>query len=176
MSIPRDQNPALDRIGSDVQLNQNNAPVYFLCQTYDDQHPGQIEFIPNRSIIIPKIFNLVFMPIINWISILGVDGETDEELLLVAKKRMDVVANLEITADETKVLTRLERYRFPSPFFDLVLPENNLVGIPAGVRRAVSDGYWIIFEPLRRDVHLSSFGSCSSGATKIGVQYNITFD
>ena len=41
----------------------------------------------------------VFMPIINWISILNVDGQTDEELASVAKKRMDVVSELEVTID-----------------------------------------------------------------------------
>jgi hypothetical protein len=118
----------------------------------------------------------IFMPIINWISILHVDGETDQELVEIANKRMDVVANLQITLDDLSVKRGLEEYRVQSPFFGVTLPKGNILGSLSGPIRAVSDGYWLFFKPLQGDIKLSSFGSCSSGVTKIGVNYNLSIE
>jgi len=39
----------------------------------------------------------IFMPIINWISIMPEDGTTDRDLLSTAKQKIDTVQNLSIT-------------------------------------------------------------------------------
>jgi hypothetical protein len=38
----------------------------------------------------------------------------------------------------------------------------------------VSDGYWIFLKPLEKDTKLATFGSCSSGENKFGINYEIT--
>ena len=116
------------------------------------------------------------MPIINWISILHIDGETDQELIEIANKGMDVVANLQITINGFTVKNGLEESQVQSPFFGVTLPEGNILGSPSGPIRAVSDGYWYFLKPLQGDTKLSSFGSCSSGVTKIGVNYNLSIE
>ncbi len=170
LSIPKSNNPALDSTGVNANVNQSDPNVFFLCQTYEG-----VKSIPNRSIHVPA-GRSVFMPVINWISILHIDGETDQELVSTAKQRMDVVANLEIIINGTTINKGLEKYRAQSPFFYVVLPEDNIIEYFPGSRRCVSDGYWVFLKSLEKQTRLSSFGSCSSGVTKIGVNYEISPD
>lgn len=167
-TIPKSNNPLLDTTGANANINQNNPYVFFLCQTYEGAGS-----IPSRQVEVPKD-RAIFIPIINWISILHIDGENDEELLDAAKKRMDVVTNLQITINDIATKEELEEYRTRSPFFEFELPEDNILGISPGHKRAVSDGYWLLIKRLERRTKLTSFGSCSSGMTKIGVNYNIS--
>ena len=166
--IPKSNNPLLDLTGANANINQNNPHVFFLCQTYEG-----VNSIPHRTVKIPADKS-IFMPIINWISVLHNDGENDEELLETARERMDVVANLEITIDQVSIKEGLKKYRAESPFFDFELHEDNILGLSAGHKRAISDGYWLFIKQLEFDVRLASFGSCSSGVTKIGVNYNLS--
>ncbi|MGH9953683.1 MAG: hypothetical protein ACRD5J_18865 [Nitrososphaeraceae archaeon] len=169
LSIPKSNNPAFDSVGSNANINQDYKPVFFLCQTYEG-----LNIIPNRTVTIPAGYNLIFIPIINWISILHHDGETDEDLLAIAKERMDVVSNLKFSINQLTTEDGLENFRVVSPFFEVVLPEDNIIGLPSGVRRAISDGYWIFVEPkVREELVLTTFGSCSAGVTRIGVIYKI---
>jgi hypothetical protein len=167
---PKSSSPMIDSTGANAKNSQNSPYVFFLCQTYEG-----VNSIPDRTIEIPR-GRSIFMPIINWISILHNDGECEEELLTTAKKRMDVVANLEISVNQISIKKGLEKYRAQSPFFEFDLYEDdNILGLPAGQKRAVSDGYWLFIEQLKYGAKLTTFGSCSSGATRIGVNYNISF-
>jgi len=166
-SIPRDKNPACDWTGDNINLNQNDPHVLFLCQTYEG-----VECTPSRRNIITK-GRSIFMPIINWISIQHLDGETDRELFEIACNKMDVIGPLEITINEITINKDLERYRVRSPFFEIDLPEDNLFGISPGKKRSISDGYWIFLLPVYEDLRISSFASCSSGLTKIKVNYDL---
>jgi hypothetical protein len=168
LSVPKSNNPAFDSTGRDANVGQSDPNVFFLCQTYE-----RVKSIPDRSIHV-HASKSVFMPIINWISILHIDGETDQELASIAKQRMDVVANLEIVINGTKINKGLEKYRAQSPFFYVVLPEDNIIEASPGTKRCISDGYWVFLTSLERYTRLSSFGSCSSGVTRIGVHYEIS--
>jgi hypothetical protein len=147
---------------------KNTRMYSFLCQTNENTVPHT----PTRAVTIPKGTS-IFMPIINWISILHIDGETDQELTEIANKEMDVVANLEITIDGLRIKNGLEEYRILSPCFEIWLPRDNIVASSPGMRRAISDGYWLFLKSLETDTIISSFGSCSSCVTKIGVNYNL---
>jgi hypothetical protein len=169
LSIPMEYSPAFDSSGANSNINQTSLPVFFLCQTYEKANA-----LPDRTVIIPKNYS-IFMPIINWISIIHHDGSTDQELLTVAKEKMNEVANLEMTVNGIQIQEGLEKYRVLSPFFDVMLPVSNIVGMSPGVKRAISDGFWLFFEPRESEVYIASFGSCSSGLTRIGVNYHISF-
>ncbi|HKG30482.1 MAG TPA: hypothetical protein VKA91_04365 [Nitrososphaeraceae archaeon] len=171
LSIPKSKNPALDSTGANAHINQNYPNVFFLCQTYQEGVPP----IPNRTVTVPASRS-IFMPIINWISIMHNDGETEQESIEIANKRMDVVASLQISINELTVKNGLEKYRAQSAFFEIALPEDNILALSSGLIRAISDGYWLFFKPLEGDTKISSFGSCSSGATRIGVSYNLSIE
>jgi hypothetical protein len=153
-SIPKENNPALDCTGANVNVNQIYSDVLFLCQTVEG-----VDFTPIRRSTI-SASRAIFIPIINWISIVNEDGNTDEELIEIAKNKMDVIGNLEITINEVTINTGLNKYRARSPFFEIDLPENNIFGLPQGKRRCISDGYWIFLKPIYGDLRLRSVSSC----------------
>lgn len=168
LQIPKHINPLFDLEGKNAYLNQVHDNVFFLCQTVEAS-----EKIPHRTIRIPKQ-SAIFMPVINWVSILHEDGESDEELLRVARERMDVVKDLLIYINDIALTTDiLKKFRAESPFMDLFLPENNIFSYHGGKTRIISDGYWIFLKPVSDNIRIKSRGSCSSGITKIGVHYNI---
>ena|SRR2546428_4840230 len=167
LSIPIARNPAFDITGAKAYMNQNHPNVFFLCQTYEG-----VPSIPNRTVTLNAGMS-IFMPVINWVSILHYDGETDQELIDIANKKMNVVANLQMSINGITVKKGLEEYRARSPFFEIELPENNIIASSSGQTRAISDGYWLFLKPLESDTRITSFGSCSSGVTKIGVNYNL---
>ena len=170
LSVPLNTNPAFDLTGSNTKLNQAHPNVYFLCQTIEGA-----EWIPTRRTTVPE-GSAIFMPIINWISVLDIDGKNEEELHSVARDKMDKVANLEVEINRAKLEVSLDHYRVHSTFFSVELPANNILQLPAGSRGLVSDGYWICFYPSYERVMLSTFGSCSSGKTRIGINYDIEKD
>lgn len=167
-SIPKESNPTLDWTGVGVHTNQIFNNIFFLCQTYEG-----VKDTPLRRNKIPKGTS-IFMPIINWISILHQDGETDEELIKIAKNKMDLVGPLEITINDDYVKKGLEKYRVQSPFFEIELPKNNIFGLNSGKRRCISEGYWIFLRPIYQNIILKSFSSCSSGLTTIKVNYDLS--
>lgn len=171
LSIPKSHSPAFDSDGSNANVNQNDPNVFFLCQTCEEGTP----IIPNRTVSVPA-GRSILMPVINWISVLHVDGETDQELRDLAIMRMDVIGNLQIKINGLEVSEGIDEYRAQSPFFESFLPDDNILKLPSGPIRAVSDGYWLFFRPLDVDTKISSFGSCSSGATQIGANYNLLID
>ena len=167
LSISKSSSPAFDSSGKNAGVQQKYPNVFFLCQTYEKS-----SVIPKRSISLPKN-KAIFIPIINWISLMHHDGETDQELVDKAVKSMDVIGDMKISINGITLNENLRNFRALSPFFEVELPQDNIIGISPGRRRAISDGYWIFFKPLQTEISLTSFGSCSSGATKIGVDYEI---
>jgi hypothetical protein len=171
LSIPASRNPAFDSSGINAWVNQNQPHVFFLCQTFQNDKATNTE-ISNRSVLVRAGIS-VLIPIINWISIIAVDGNTDEELMSVASKRMNVVSSLEITLNDITIKEGLLRYRAISPFFDVFLPRDNILRLDEGFRRFVADGYWIFLKSLDRETKLSTFGSCSSGLNRFKISYNL---
>jgi hypothetical protein len=50
-------------------------------------------------------------------------------------------------------IQQIEKYRVHSSAFNVTFPENGLYGTKAGPTRAVSDGYYLIFEPMPPGEH-----------------------
>ena len=170
LTIPKSKNPTLDPEGNNAYINQDNPHVFFLCQTWDNA-----ALIPTRTVNI-LIGQSIFMPIINWISFPDNQFHDDRGLILSAKKKIDVVENLELVVYGTSIREGLHRYRVRTPVFECLLPEDNVFELEAGKKRVVSDGYWVFLKPLQKSTQLSSFGSCSSGKTKISIKYTIRLD
>jgi hypothetical protein len=166
LAIPKRVNPAFDIDGTHSDVGQISDDVFFLCQTIE----GTVNVPIRRTII--RSGSSIFMPILNWVSVMGHDGSTDEDLQQVAKERMNLISSLEVKINGV-ILRGLEKYRYQSQFFNVFLPEENVFDVKPGNKRFLSDGYWIFTEPIFDDVELSTFGSCSSGITKIGVNYYI---
>lgn len=166
LSIPKQTSPAMDLTGQYVSLNQTDRDVFFLSQTF-----GNLESVPTRKAIVPS-GKAIFMPIINWISVTPDDGTNDMELQETAKRKIDTVAvqELQLSVDDRK-LEGFKDYRVTSFPFEVCLPDDNLLNVKRGRTRCVSDGFWILFELPNRSHVISSYASCSSGVTKIGISY-----
>jgi hypothetical protein len=89
-------------------------------------------------------------------------------------------AKNEIIVDGIKI-EDLDKYRFQSPLFDLTFPENNIAGLMPQTSKAVSDGFWVLLEPLspgRHDIHfkgvLGSPAAIGSTNFALDVKYVLT--
>jgi hypothetical protein len=166
LSIPAKNNPINDNNGINCAINQS-GPVWFLAGT------GRGAAERNCTISTGKA---ILFPILNYGATFADEPtiKSEQELISLAKREMDVISSLEVTVDGVK-LNGLERYRVRSPIFDVVLPEINLFGGTPGPTRGVADGYWLFLEPLFKGKHkIHSFGSCLAGKINIGVNYDIT--
>lgn len=170
LSIPRSASPAIDTTGEKTKSSQCDQNVFFLCQTVESLRGRKAQ---DRTISM-KAGKSIFIPIINWISIMGIDGQSDEQLLIVAKDRMNVVSELQVNINGVKITESFEQYRAQSPFFEVMLPEDNIFHLTSGLRRTVADGYWLFLKPVYKDIRLTTYGSCSSGINKFGIDYQIT--
>jgi hypothetical protein len=166
LTIPKSINPAMDSSGENASVGQLDSNVFFLCQTIEG-----VKQQPSRKISINRGTS-VFMPIINWISNFYEHGKSEKELIDTASQRMNTIGNLEFNLNGMNI-QGLEKYRFQSKFFSVELPKDNIFDLPAGKARLVSDGYWVFTEPIISDTTIFTFGTCSSGVTKIGVKYYI---
>lgn len=170
LSLPRPVNPAFDQIGKFATANQDDPEAVFLCQTLESFKP-----IPRREIKIAYGKN-IFMPIINWISFRDDEKQTDEYLKNLAKEKIDSVGKLELYINNKPLDKDLSTYRVQTSIFEMTLPNDNILDAKQGPTQLVSDGYWILFKPLVRNIELNSRGSCSSGITEIGINYNIVLE
>jgi hypothetical protein len=95
---------------------------------------------------------------------------TEQELRAMVKDYIDKTTLLEASVDG-RPLSDLKNYRAESPVFEFNYPEDNVVGLPPGTKsEAVSDGYWIILEPLPTGKHEIHFKGANSQFTTTGVQ------
>jgi hypothetical protein len=167
LSIPKIDNPLLDQNGKNCANNQS-GPVWFLAGTLQ----GQAE----RSCTIPADKAILF-PVINYeASVAEGDGTTDEELTARVRYEMDEITNMRAMVSGTNV-NELRQYRIQSPPFNVTLPTDNVLGLPAQTTKMMSEGYWLFLKPLEPgNYDLYSFGSCLAGRIKIGISYHLTVE
>jgi hypothetical protein len=157
LSIPTPDHPG---IGGDCGVAQS-GPVFFLAADFTGSEGvpctipagGAVLFAPANvecSTVEPPPFH----------------GDNEEELRACAKCWADqiVVSSLEATLDG-EALSDLGSYRVASPLFTFEYPADNIFGIPGGpgTGQSVSDGYWLLLNPLSAGSHTLSF----SGAFEI---------
>jgi len=167
LSIPKEKNPALDKLGNNASVGQNDSNVWFLSGTF-----GGSVF---RKCKIPS-GKAIFMPIINYECSFADEPciKTGEELKLKCNSEIDDIKNLSFGIDQLH-LNVLTPYRACSRLFDVYPVENNILDIQHKHTMMISDGYWIFLKPLRIGQHiLTSSGSCQSGKIMIGATYELT--
>jgi len=74
-----------------------------------------------------------------------------EDLHKIAKKDQDSVTSLYLKIND-KEYTRqeLSKYRIPTEDFEVSFPKNPIFGVTEGISKVVTDGYYIITEPLKK--------------------------
>jgi hypothetical protein len=75
--------------------------------------------------------------------------KTEPELRACAKADQDKVTGTKVTIDGAEV----KPVRLQSPLFTVALLENNALGLQPQTTPALSDGYWVILQPLPPGSH-----------------------
>ena len=102
----------------------------------------------NRKCKIPAGKSVFFPVITNECSIREGHGKNDSELRRCNKRNIDEVKHKSVTINGANV--NLGKHRVQSPTFRLNLSKNNILGQHVGSTKSVSDGYWILSEPLEK--------------------------
>lgn len=177
MAIPAGANPIMDAEGTDCAIGQK-GPVWFLAGTSG----GSV----TRSCTIPSGM-AIFFPIVNTVNDFPCPdptfkpqaGQTLEDFLTQgAKAGIDQVNLLEVEVDG-QPLGNLRNFRATSRLFqfttagDLSSFDSCATGSP---QLGVSDGYWIMLNPLRPGSHTIHFkGGLSFGFTSEAT-YQLTIE
>lgn len=158
-SMPEEDNPAVDDTGENCANNQS-GPVWFLAGTFGGAVTRECTIPSNKAIL---------FPIINVECDSATDPALDTEsgLRSCAKADQDTVITKEAIIDGVSI-GNLDSYRFQSPVFNLTFPENNIAGIAPQTAKAVSDGFWIMLEPLSPGTHEINYNAALGDPTVIG--------
>jgi hypothetical protein len=146
MSIPTipGPHPADDPTGAACATSQE-GPVWFLAGSAGSQQ--------SRSCVIPYGKAVLVTPIDVECSLAeNPTLKTVEDLRSCAATDQDKVNSLRLIIDGTPI-SNISKYRISSSMFNFTLPENNILGLEPQITQSVSDGYWIILEPLAKGNH-----------------------
>ena len=178
--MPIDRHPLNDT----APLSEGQSgPVWFLGGTFTATIEGNVTVgRAVRSGTVPA-GKALFFPILDGeCSTLEGNGTTDAELRGCAKFFQDHAYNMTCTVDGAPV-NHLDQYRVESPLFTYgPLPENNLLlnsGYPNAVAGStspsVSDGVFVMLEPLREGEHTIHFTGSLTLSTAKGDPFDFDF-
>jgi hypothetical protein len=144
LSKPVEINPKTDKTGEHCQEGQGSLPVFFLSNGDGSVTERTCTVPAGKAILIP-------VSVVEC-SFAEQSGTTVEELHTCAEEDQSSNPILFLSVDGRQI-QQLEKYRVHSRAFNVTFPENGLYGAKAGPSVAVSDGYWIILEPLPPGKH-----------------------
>lgn len=172
--VPLPLVPYLDPTGSQGSRGQS-GPVWFLA--------GNAGGTTTRTVTVPED-KALFFPIMNlaWIQFPTDPPITPECVADDYSCIRDVIRQVE---DNPKLLRceidgrevkGLSVRRYDSVPFDLVLPDNNFMGQPAGLFTPnVDNGYYVMVRPLSRGQHVLRIQAINSDASwSLDVTYHLT--
>ncbi|MGC1131831.1 MAG: hypothetical protein WA941_03325 [Nitrososphaeraceae archaeon] len=149
LSIPQERNPLLDPNGKFCGEGQTDPNVFFLAGTLGGK--------ADRTCIISGD-KALFFPILNVPSDLIRETEfgSKESLKRFLENNQDAVTLISASIDNTSLTSR-DTLRTQSQFFNLTYPEDDDRGVYSEYNIAVSNGTWIMLEPLTEGYHHINF-------------------
>jgi hypothetical protein len=98
------------------------------------------------------------------------------DLREAAEAQQNNPTKLRLNVDgDIMTLSDLIVQRVTSPVLALTLPEGNLLGLDPGVYSPhVSDGFWIMLQPLPPGAHTIRFIGTAAGGFGVDIKYNLT--
>jgi hypothetical protein len=143
-SMTVETSPQLDETGERCREGQGILPVFFLA----DGAGSVVE----RTCTVPAEKAILIPVSVVACSFAEQSGTTEEELHTCAEEDESSNPILFLSVDGRQI-QQIEKYRVHSRAFNVTFPENAIYGAEPGPSRAVSDGYWIILEPLPPGEH-----------------------
>lgn len=170
LSIPVTQSPSKDQNGDCNNGAVGQAgPVWFLTGVINESG------VAVRNCEVPS-GKALFFPIINvecsTLEAAPFHGNTESELRVCAKgfRIADVSAQI-----DGRDVEDIQRYLVESPRFDFSVPQDNILGVPAGSGKSVSNGYYLLLAPLspgQHNIHFS--GSFPDFPFALDITYHLT--
>jgi hypothetical protein len=155
LGTPPATNPILDETGEFAGEGQS-GPVWLYAHTFGDTSPERTYSIPEGKAIFMPVFNMIFGAAVYDCepSLPGVPCDVDV-LRAAARDNLLAARVLAVTIDGVPV-PGIRRYRASSEEpFEITLSEDNILGLPEGTYSPnMSDGYWLMLEPLPPGEHL----------------------
>jgi hypothetical protein len=175
ISIPVAVNPILAPDGAiDCALGQTGN-VWFLAGNFGNTSV--------RTCTIPAGKPL-FFPVFNFVVFDPFTHETILDLRMQAAEPIDAATDLEATIDGKRAAKDLRAFRVQSPVFSTVIPTappplpapdpGPFLLSPGLHSTMVTDGYWLLLEPLKPGHHTINFKAKGSGGFSLDVTYNLT--
>lgn len=183
LAIPAATNPALDTTGENCAVGQV-GPVWFLAGTFGGDPVTRYCTVPEGKALLVTVLNAAYGagtydcdP-----SVPGTLCDLNALRSSVAKF-VDTATRLELTVDGGAV-RNVADYRVQSPAFELTLPEDNFWTVfgldldPGKYSPHVSEGYWLLLEPLpagEHTIHFEAEGVRDNGSPfLVDVTYHLT--
>jgi hypothetical protein len=156
LPIPLEINPIFDYTGERCGEGQGSLPVFFLIGSSGSVVERTCTVPADKAILIP----------VGYVecSFAEHSGTTEEELHTCAEEDQSSNPILFLSVDGRQI-QQFEKYRVHSRAFNVTFPENPIFGAEPGPSLAVSDGYWIILEPLPPGEHEIHFKNSLTNPT-----------
>lgn len=163
LSTANSSNPVLDASGTHCAVGQSSGPVFFLAGAPSADPVSRTCTVPaGKTLIIPIV--VAECSTVEAPPFFGGNGQALRTCAAALADGIDA-SSLWVAIDKRR-LKDPAAYRVQSPVFDFVMPSaDNFLGL-AGVTTgsALSDGYWVIVQPLSPGQHKIHFkGSVTSG-------------
>jgi hypothetical protein len=170
-SLPAATHPILDQTGDHCGAGQVDS-VWFLAGTFG----GNAE----RSCTIPP-GQPIFFPIVNSAGLKAWGYETLLDLRKLAAVAVDQVEHMSVTIDGVELEEEfLLQQRVRSPAFSVIARAKGVfppgfTKVPGNADQIVSDGYWLLLEPLEPGAHELHF-SAAGPLFSLDVTYHLTVE
>lgn len=171
LSFEAGETPIEDETGERCTLGQSGK-VWFLAGTSGATGVERYCTIPAGRALFYPVINAV------WVDAPGDEIISDEEVKWILADNVDTYCRIVSTLDTFEDMPNIGEQPAPvsaqlrpvvraqSPKDTIVLPENNLFGVPAGENeRLIAEGYWVMLPPLTPGEHTLRLhgAACSDG-------------
>ncbi len=161
-------NPMVDTTGAFANLNQTD-PIFFIAGNLGDNAP----YVRNFTVPTNKY---LLVPIVNYVFWAPEDGADEAAIRQIAKLNVDTINALTFEFDGAPLANPFN-HREASPAGGFQLNFGALlgdIGLSDMTRLAVSDGYWVMLEPLSAGNHTIRTSANQPGQFTTDLTLNIT--
>ena len=142
LSFPLDAHPGMDATGASCGHGQH-GPVFFLPPSLSPEAGTLTCVVPaGMAVLVP----------LGGVGCTTVEpppyfGRDEAELRACAEAGADDFSELTVSVNGEPIAD-VDQYRTTTPLYTINLPEDNVLGVPAGVAEGVSAGYDLLLAPL----------------------------
>jgi hypothetical protein len=170
LAQPADTNPVLDQTGANCSVGQEGK-VWFLAGSFDSGPVNRACAVPTGTALLIPVVNYVYCAFVSD----PPEQRTEEFVRSQVSFVPDLATGLTASVDGMRVTDIQARYFEESSLFSVVLPDDNIFGLPGGfvLDPCVDAGYYVVVRPLPPGEHVIHFGG-SLGDFGLDVTYQIT--